>query len=192
MPKQAVIERIYVWDKFIRLHHWLIAILIPVNGWLLTGGDDVHRWTGYLLAALVSARIVWGFIGHGAALFSQFFPTPQRVLHYLCHYRNPHSPLPSGHNPLGASMALLMLSLIFALAITGWLMGTDAYWGEDWLQNLHSNIFNILIICATIHVSMVILHSLHLRINLPRAMLTGYKNRTNASRRLETKAELKR
>lgn len=184
MHKREIIERIYVWDKFVRIHHWLIAILIPANAWLLEGGDKAHRWVGYTLAILVSSRIIWGIFSTGNARFSHFMPTPKRVINYLRSYRDKTQPMLSGHNPFGAGMVLVMLSLILALAITGWLMNTDAYWGEAWLQDLHQDLFNVLAYAITLHISMVFVHSWHLWINLPNAMITGYKKRTTSSRKL--------
>jgi cytochrome b len=77
-----------------------------------------------------------------------------------------------------------MFTLILSLGITGWLMGTDTYWGVTWLENLHETLFYILMLCVSLHVTMVLVLSKHLRINLPKAMVTGYKERTTASRPL--------
>jgi cytochrome b len=184
MSRQPIIERIHVWDKFVRLHHWSVAGLVLGNGLLLEGGSPSHRYAGYLLAALVCGRIAWGLFGSKHARFCSFLPTPARIRHYLRNYRNGNMPLPSGHNPLGGSMVILMLGLMLALGCSGWLMGTDALWGETWLQQLHATLSSILLYCAGLHVTMVLIHSRHLRINLPKAMITGYKERTALSRPL--------
>jgi cytochrome b len=184
MPHHPVIERVYVWDKLVRLHHWSVASLILINGWLLDGGGKLHRWAGYTLVALICTRIVWGLLSHGYARFSTFLPTPSRIKTYRLHYQNNNLPMPTGHNPLGGMMILLMFTLILSLGITGWLMGTDTYWGVTWLENLHETLFYILMLCVSLHVTMVLVLSKHLRINLPKAMVTGYKERTTASRPL--------
>lgn len=171
------IERVYVWDRFVRFHHWGLAALVMLDSLLLDGGGAPHRWVGYMAAGLVCGRFVWGFIGSRHARFSTFFPTPARMRVYL----GDHSILPRGHNPLGAIMVLLMLGLVGALGLTGWLMGTDTYWGEAWLEDLHESLSVLLLIAVALHVAAVVFISLRARVNLPRAMLTGYKDRADNS-----------
>lgn len=74
-------------------------------------------------------------------------------------------------------MVFAMLGLVIALGVTGWLMGTDAYWGEEWLEDLHETLSDVLLACVALHVAGVAWVSRKTRINLPRAMLTGYKIR---------------
>ncbi|MBN8761809.1 MAG: hypothetical protein J0I63_00405 [Thiobacillus sp.] len=38
-------ERAYVWDRFVRLHHWSLATLVLANHFILDG--PAHRWAGY-------------------------------------------------------------------------------------------------------------------------------------------------
>lgn len=33
-----------------------------------------------------------------------------------------------------------MMGLVLALGLTGYMMGADAYWGEEWLQSLHADV----------------------------------------------------
>jgi cytochrome b len=168
-----VVERAYVWDRFVRLHHWSLAALVLLDAFAFDGGGPWHRWAGYAALGLVGARIVWGVIGSRYARFASFFPTPSRLRTYLA---QPGVAL-RGHNPLGAVMVLAMLGLVVALGITGWLMGTDAYWGEEWLEDLHETLSDVLLACVALHLAGVTRASLKTRINLPRAMLTGYKTR---------------
>jgi len=80
-----------------------------------------------------------------------------------------------GHNPLGALMMLALMSLILALGFTGWLQGTDAYWGEEWLQELHEVMANALLLAAGLHAAAAIVMGRLERVRLVRAMVTGYK-----------------
>lgn len=173
----TVVERVYVWDTLIRTLHALLALSVIANMWLLEGGEAPHQWLGYTLVGLVAVRLVWGVVGSEHARFVNFFPTPTRLLAYL-HGRGRAT---RGHNPLGALMALAMLALILALGVSGWLMGTDKYWGEPWLEDLHDLFSNALLICAALHIAGVVFVSVRTRINLPRAMLTGYKERSSHS-----------
>ncbi|OJZ03900.1 MAG: hypothetical protein BGP20_00875 [Thiobacillus sp. 63-78] len=168
----GIMERAYVWDRFVRLHHWSLATLVLANHFILDG--PAHRWAGYAALALVCARLVWGVAGSPHARFAAFLPTPARL---RAHFARP-GVAPRGHNPLGAAMMLAMLALVVSLGITGWLMRSDAYWGEAWLEDLHQALANGLLVCAALHVAGVAAASLTWRINLPRAMLTGYKVRS--------------
>jgi cytochrome b len=72
-------------------------------------------------------------------------------------------------------MMLALMSLILALGFTGWLQGTDAYWGEEWLQELHEVLANVLLLAAGLHAAAAIAMGRLERVRLVRAMLTGYK-----------------
>ena len=165
-----------VWDPLVRIFHWSVATLVLLNYWLLD--DDPHEWVGYSVAALLTLRILWGFVGThfvGAhnARFTTFFPTPARIRHHLQQLRvrrfDPHE----GHNPLGALMILLMLLLLAMIAISGWMQGLDQYWGEDWVQNLHKYSADALMIAAAIHVAAVITMSRYSGLALIRPMIGG-------------------
>ena len=51
-----------VWDPFIRICHWLLAIAVLV-AWFIDEPLWMHTWLGYLAATLVVLRVVWGFVG---------------------------------------------------------------------------------------------------------------------------------
>lgn len=146
------------------------------SGWLCTGRQRrVASLGGYAAAGLVGARLIWGVIGPPSARFVTFFPTPARIRAYL---RTLGQPM-LGHNPIGAIMILLLLALVLALGVTGWLLGTDAYWGDENLETLHEALAYGLLGCALIHVAGVLLVSWRTRVNLLKAMLTGYKVRSD-------------
>ena len=50
---------------------------------VLEDGKTAHEWVGYTASALVLARVVWGFVGSRHARFSDFFPTPTRLVAHL-------------------------------------------------------------------------------------------------------------
>lgn len=61
-----------VWDLFVRVFHWTLVGCVLLNQFVLEEGETPHEWAGYLAAALVVARFVWGFIGSRHARFSDF------------------------------------------------------------------------------------------------------------------------
>lgn len=170
-------QSLRVWDPFVRLFHWSLVGCVLVDYFVIDDGEAVHQWLGYIAAALVLARIVWGFVGSGYARFADFFPTPSRLLRHLAHMRAGRHDFHAGHNPLGALMMLALMALVLALGVTGYMQGMDAYWGEEWLQELHEALAAILIGLAVLHVLGAIVMSRIDRINLVRAMITGVKVR---------------
>jgi len=82
-----------------------------------------------------------------------------------------------GHNPIGAIMMLTLMATILALGTTGWMQTLDAYWGEEWLQDLHRLIGNVLIAMATLHALASIVMGRVERTRLIKAMVTGVKER---------------
>ncbi|MFN4103497.1 MAG: cytochrome b/b6 domain-containing protein [Tepidimonas sp.] len=81
-----------------------------------------------------------------------------------------------GHNPLGALMMLLLMALVLALALTGWLQSTDALWGEEWVEELHEGLANTLLVAAGLHAAAAIVMGRLQRVHLVRAMITGVKH----------------
>lgn len=166
-----------VWDRFVRVFHWALVSCVLLNQFVLEEGETPHEWAGYLAAALVVARIVWGFIGSRHARFSEFFPTPSRLRQHVQAMRSGVPEHHWGHNPAGALMMLLLMGLVLALGVTGWLQGTDAYFGEEWLQELHEWLANDLLLSAGLHAASAIVMGRIERTRLVKAMVTGVKER---------------
>jgi len=164
-----------VWDPFVRLFHWSLVTCVILNLWILEEGETAHEWAGYTAVGLVLARVVWGFIGTKHARFSDFFPTPNRVTSHVQALLRGELPVSVGHNPLGALMMLALMALVLSLGLTGWLQGSDAYFGEEWLEELHEGLANTLLLLAGLHATAAILMSRLERVNLVRAMVTGKK-----------------
>jgi cytochrome b len=166
-------QDVVVWDPLIRGFHWLTATLIVANYWLLEAGEDAHEWVGYVILALLAARITWGFIGPLNARFSGFWPTPARFARHWQEMRSRRFDPAQGHNPAGAMMILLLLTLIAITAVSGWMQGLDRFWGEDWVEQLHEYAANTLMAAAAVHVCAVIVMSRYTGLRLVRTMITG-------------------
>ncbi|SAL40612.1 cytochrome B561 [Caballeronia arvi] len=162
-----------VWDGFVRLTHWVVAGIVLWN--LFGPTDSTHRLLGYVAAGLVIARIAWGFIGSRHARFSAWWPRVSHLVEYLRSLAKGKPMHHLSHNPLGGLMALLLWFLILALAVSGWIMRLDAFWGEDWPQEIHAWLSIAVEVCVCVHVVAAILMSLWTRENLIRAMVTGWK-----------------
>jgi len=161
-----------IWDRFVRTFHWSLALGVVANYWILEGGDDSHEWLGYALGTLVVARIGWGLADTGAARFSNFIVGPRQLWNSLPRFGDTYR-THMGHSPLAGWMIALQLGLVVLIVVTGWLQELDAFWGEDWPQDLHEWSSDLLIVTAVLHVLAVILIQWRYRIPLVQSMLPG-------------------
>lgn len=72
-------------------------------------------------------------------------------------------------------MMLVLWSCLLGLGVTGWMMGLDAFWGEDWLESLHEMLVDAMLGMVVMHVGAALIESWRERQNLVRAMFTGRK-----------------
>lgn len=172
-----LVEARPVWDLFVRVFHWTLVTCVMVNYFVLDDGESIHQWLGYLASALVVARVVWGFIGSEYARFANFFPTPKRLQRHVSQLVHGQPETHWGHNPLGAVMMLALMSLVIGLGVSGWMQTLDAFWGEEWLQDVHELLGNSLIGLVTLHALAAIVMGRLERTRLIRAMVTGIKER---------------
>ena len=164
-----------VWDPFVRVFHWSLVGLFVLA---YASGDEVERVhiaAGYAVAALLALRVVWGFIGPTHARFGDFVRSPAEVFAYLqdvvCN--KPRRYL--GHNPAGGAMIVVMILMLAATSVTGYMMTTNAYWGAKWVEEFHEGLANVTIGLVLLHVIGVLVASFQHRENLVKAMITGRK-----------------
>ena len=162
-----------VWDPLVRAVHWSLASLIVIELLNEAGANPWHRYLGYVAAALVILRLLWGCGDRGHARLSAMLASARRVPSYLRGFG--HAPSPIGHTPPGALMAFTLWGLALLVAATGWMQGLDAFWGVEWVQTSHEVLAYVLAGCAVVHVTAAIATSYALRVNLVKAMITGNK-----------------
>jgi cytochrome b len=169
-----------VWDPFVRIFHWSLVALFAFA--FLTGDEwqKPHELAGYVIAGLVAARIVWGFVGSRHARFSTFVRSPNQVFRFLSATARFSAPRYLGHNPAGAAMILALLAAIGVIATTGYMMTTDAYWGVEWVEEVHELAAWGALGLIALHLAGVVAASLEHSENLVRAMVTGRKRAPGA------------
>lgn len=120
-PQEPVGKRVWVkvWDPLVRIGHWLLA-----GGFLvayLTGEEntDIHVVAGYVVAAVVATRLVWGVVGPHHARFANFVRGPGAVFGYLGGLFTGKAKRTVGHNPAGAAMIVALLIGVGGTAISG-------------------------------------------------------------------------
>lgn len=174
-------KHVTVWDPVVRIFHWLVVAAYFANMFITEEGKTVHRWVGYTVIGAVLLRLVWGFVGTKHARFSDFIPTPSRLLRYVASLLKGREPRYIGHNPAAALMIVALMSMLVLCGVTGWMQGLDAFWGVEWVQDLHETAANLILALVGIHVSAAIIESLRHRENLARAMVTGRKRAASGS-----------
>lgn len=175
MPAEAGVSRtIPVWDTLVRLLHWTLAVSF-LGAYALEDSRDLHETLGWIAFSAVLVRVVWGFVGPSHARFADFVPTPSRFLGYVRDVARSREPRFIGHNPAGGAMVVALLSVVTVLGVTGWMMTLDAFWGVDWVEELHEGVANLGLGLVVLHLLGVVWESLRHRENLVRAMVTGRK-----------------
>ena len=176
-----------IWDPVVRIGHWTLVFTF-ITAYITEGEAPVHMWAGYLLAAVVLFRLLWGFIGTRHARFSDFLYSPARIFAYLKsllgrrpeHYR--------GHNPAGGVMILLLLLSLALTAGSGMaLYAVDEHAGplaglltasesaEEFWEELHELFGNLTLVLVIVHVAGALVSSYLHRENLVKAMVTARK-----------------
>ena len=195
-------KMIRVWDVFVRLFHWSVAVGFFV-AYFSEDALTLHVWAGYVVGALVVLRIVWGFIGPEHARFSSFIYPPGTVLRYLWELLVGRARRYLGHSPGGGAMVLLLLigllgtvgtglelyaieenagplaALVSSGSPPGQAEGEEASEGaersgEFW-EEFHEVLANLMLVLVVLHVAGVLLASYVHHENLTRAMVTGRK-----------------
>ena len=149
--------------------HWLSAIIVygmfALGLWMVTlsyydgwyhKAPELHKSIGILLMMGLVIRVLWRVIS----------PPP--------------GPLPS-YSPMTRLAAraghLALYLLLFAIGISGYLMGTDRFWGDDAVEAIHETLADGLMVLVGLHIAAALLMSYLEKTNLVRAMITGVKKR---------------
>jgi len=184
-------KQIKVWDPLVRFFHWSLVSAFIIA---FISEDEllsVHSWAGYFILALLSIRIIWGFIGSHYARFSDFIYRPSHITQFLKDTFSLRAKRYIGHNPAGGAMVVLLLLSLMITAITGvlvlgaeeqlgpvshWFTQSAGFWG-DILEETHEFFANFTLLLVIIHVIGVLVESLIHKENLASAMWTGFKNK---------------
>lgn len=171
-----------LWDRPVRIIHWLIVLLLPASWWTAEEGYlEVHQWLGFTMLVAVLTRLCWGLIGSAQARFADFLRGPGAVVATLRGQSVSHTP---GHNPAGGWSALLLWTLLIAQVITGTVnsddilftgpfreaFGTDL---SDALSAWHETIFKVLLGFIALHIAAIVYYERLRDKRLLRPMITG-------------------
>jgi cytochrome b len=176
-------RRVLLWDLPLRVFHWSLVVAVTVaivTGELGGAWMPWHGRAGLVIVGLLVFRVLWGVLGSATSRFTQFAPTPARVLAYLRgRWRG------VGHNPLGALSVFALLGLLSLQAATG-LFGNDDIAFAGPLNHLvddaagaratgwHRLLADGLIALIALHLVAIAIHVLVKRHRLVRPMITGH------------------
>ena len=172
--KSAEITSLRVWDPLVRVLHWTLVGGVAL-AWLTQDFQAAHQLIGYLVLAAIALRLIWGVAGSHYARFSQFLRSPAAAIAYARHVRSGTAPRFIGHNPLGGWMIMALLLTLIAIGTSGALLTSEAWWGNEWLEESHEAIASGMLLLIVAHVAGVIHASRSHGENLARAMITGVK-----------------
>lgn len=173
-------KRLRVWDPVVRLFHWSLAGGYVLNMFVWTDGERLHRYIGYAILGLLAVRLIWAVIGTPYARFSSFVPTPRRLSAYVGGLLRGRAPRYIGHNPLGALMMIALVLLMAGCGLTGWMMETETFWGNETVEALHETLAWLILPLVGLHIAAAAIESFRHRENLILSMLTGRKRAPEA------------
>jgi cytochrome b len=168
-------RRIFVWDAAVRLFHWALVAAFAANAIFTNPEAPTHRYVGYAVAALIGFRLLWGLVGSRHARFADFPPSVSGSLAQLQEMATGRRHAHVGHSPLGALMIYNLLLVMLGIAVTGYMQTTLTWFGIDWVEELHAALVSWAEVSVVVHVLAVVVESRRLQVNLPRAMVSGYK-----------------
>lgn len=147
----------FQWDWLVKIIHWSVAILFISNYALNEPGDDPHVLIGYTIIGLVALRLVWGLITSSPARLTKIKPSPKAAIEHLKEVLETQKDDHVGHNPAGSVMVWCMWLGLLATGISGWMMETDTFWGEEWVEELHELAANATFLCVCIHIAAIVI-----------------------------------
>ena len=112
-------RRVEVWDRFVRVFHWSVALAFFIAYFIEDELLAVHVWAGYIIGVLVAMRIVWGFAGPKHARFRDFVCGPWKAWRYVLDLISFRAERHVGHSPAGGVMVILLFAGLLATVWSG-------------------------------------------------------------------------
>lgn len=184
-PQENQLNKIKVWDLPTRLFHWALAIGFIVSFVSIKIDDmDLHIASATCILGLLVFRLLWGFFGSRTSRFTQFVPSPRRLLNYLKNKGTDEDNI--GHSPLGALSVIALLVFMLLQLLTGLVADDEIYttgplrdWVSSdfssWATSKHVLLADILQGLIVLHIVAILFYWAVKRSNLIKPMITGYK-----------------
>jgi cytochrome b len=167
-----------IWPLSVRIIHWFVALIVLLDAFWLEEGDALHRYAGYAAVILVIIRFVMGKFGQGYVLFSAMPLGFSHTINFLKNHFSGDAHY-EGHNPLASVVYIIMWFLIIGLGVTGFLMGLDAFWGDENLETIHNLLSDVLIGLVVIHLLGIAIDAIIYKRKTWMGMIDGKNKQTN-------------
>jgi cytochrome b len=164
-----------VWDLPTRVFHWIVAIPVLLN-FFLEGGELPHKILGYVALIGLLLRLIWGFKSTSHSRLAHFPLKRSEVWDYLASIAKREPKMYVGHNPIASWVYLLIWLMVVLLGVSGFMMGLDAFWGEEWLEEIHEALSNILMGLVLLHLGGIFFDSIKFKRKTWLGMITGKKS----------------
>lgn len=168
-----------LWPMSIRLIHWSLALSILLNQFILEDGDPPHRYVGYLAVLIVFLRFYRGVKDNTFANFKHF---PMGISHQIKFLKNilKRDSSYEGHNPPASLIYFAIWSSVILLGISGWMLGLDAFWGDERVEEIHELLSDGLLVLTLIHLTGIIFDSLKFKRKTWMGMISGRRDHSVA------------
>lgn len=176
--------RTKVWTSSIIIFHWLLAIGFTA-AYILSDFDEylnLHYAFGLFVGALISFRIVYGFIGNKYANFKDFPISVKNQLTFLKNFFDKDKTY-VGHNP-AASIVMLGIFIVGLISsLSGYLLYSTenptfvtTNFGEELIGEVHEVFANLFLILVIMHLIGILTDLLfHSKTKTIQSIFTGYK-----------------
>ncbi len=189
-PEPAPLKHVRLWDPFLRVFHWALAILVCLAWYLGEFGPGImtlHFYVGYAILGLLAFRLIWGVAGAWPARFGHFLYGPKTYLRYFSGLSKRSPSYWPGHNPLGALSVYLLLGVLAAQALSGLYTDPDDFINAGplaagapagWVPRataIHQTLPVIILALVVLHLAAILFYRLWKGENLVPSMLHGRK-----------------
>jgi cytochrome b len=170
-----------IWPWAIRLVHWLLAIGVIVSFATHDVDGAWHEWPGYVALGAALLRLAWGLLPPTSAAparysrFADFLRGPRQTWQFAAQTIRRREPRHLGHNPLAGWLVLALLMVTLLAGVSGWMLGTDRFFGVAWVMNLHDISGHAIVPLVLLHWIAIAYNSVRHRENLVAAMWHGHK-----------------
>ncbi len=171
----------YIWDPFVRIFHWSLAIAFTVAFYYHDSMWDrmLHVQAGYVAGALILFRIFWGVVATGYANFKSFPLNFVWAVKYLYRLAKGNAKHYIGHNPTGGLVIYAMLGIGLTAVGSGILVFEDGWIFTDKYEKAYEVVHCYAtwgwLALVGLHIVGVLTESFLHKDNLILAMITGCK-----------------
>ena len=187
-------EKKKIWSIYTRLFHVMLITSVVTSYILIEKENQLtsHVLAGYLVALLISFRIIWGFLRVRCSQHDDLVKKIPLIPIYFKNYFNKNKECYMGHNPASALYVLIIMTLLIVVTMSGSLLygvqensGIFASLNEQYsgwlltLENIHKTATTVLLVFIFSHITGVVLNLLFNGPDVILGMIHGKRRETD-------------